>query len=107
MAAGLATTIAFGIAVDDTIHFLNRATQRVRAGDSPDAAVLDTIVDLGSILGATSIVLIAGVALTLVSDFSAVRTFGKLTIAILVFALVADLVILPAMLLAFRRWSRP
>lgn len=106
MAAGLATTIAFGIAVDDTIHFLNRATQPRREGIALETAIGDTIVDLGSILGATTVVLIGGVALTLASDFSTVRTFGGLTIAILGFALVADLVILPAMLLAFPRWSR-
>lgn len=106
VSAGLATTIAFGIAVDDTIHFLNRAIQQLRAGETLEQAVVGTLPALGPILTTTTVVLVAGVGLTLTSDFVTVRDFGYLVVVILVFALIADLLILPAALLSWTKWFR-
>lgn len=106
VSAGLATTIAFGIAVDDTIHFLNRALEQMRAGESLDGAIAGSLVPLAPILTATTFILVAGVALTLSSDFVTVRDFGYLVVVILVFALISDLVILPAALLTWTKWFR-
>lgn len=106
VAAGLAMTIAFGIAIDDTIHVLNHIQRRIAGGTPPRDAVITTVGHMSPILGATTIILIGGLSLTLFSDFHSVRSFGELTILVLAFAVFGDLLILPATLLVDRKWLR-
>ncbi|MEZ5812144.1 MAG: MMPL family transporter [Rhizobiaceae bacterium] len=104
IATGLAMTIAFGVAVDDTVHFINRAFLERDAGASAAGAVENAITGVGFVLCATTVVLGAGISLTFLSNFLTVRLFGQLMIMILTFALLADLLILPAIMLMYRRW---
>lgn len=104
IATGLAMTVAFGVAVDDTVHFVNRAFLERNAGAPATKAVGNAITGVGFVLCATTMVLGAGISLTFLSNFLTVRLFGQLMILILVFALLADLLILPAIMLMYRRW---
>ena len=94
--------MALGIAVDDTIHFLTRyRTERERAGrlealDRTFSAVADPIAE-------TSMVAAAGFLVLLLSDFVPLIYFGLLTALALAAALVADLLVLPALLVAIDR----
>lgn len=106
IATGLAMTIAFGVAVDDTIHFVNRAYLERDAGRDAASAIGGSIVGVGFVLCATTIVLGAGISLTFLSNFYTVRLFGQLMIMILFFALMADLLILPAVMHTYRRWHQ-
>ncbi len=106
IATGLAMTIAFGVAIDDTIHVINRVLFERHSGRDVTAAIRSAITGVGFVLCATTLVLGAGISLTFLSSFYTVRLFGGLMIMILVFALLADLIILPAMLMITRRWRR-
>ncbi len=94
----VAFTIAFGIAVDNTIHFLHRfRLERDRGKDSSDAisAVLNTV---GPVLSVTTIILAAGLGVTMLSHLPMVQLYGRLSVLILIVALIADIVLLPAIL---------
>ncbi|SLN60975.1 efflux RND transporter permease subunit [Roseisalinus antarcticus] len=96
----MAFTIAFGIAVDDTVHLLNRLRLACRGGRPLDrssmTAALETSV--APIVG-TSLVLFAGFGTTIFSTLPTVSIFGQLTAAVLVIALVTDLFLFPSLLI--------
>lgn len=96
--AVLALTIAFGIAVDDTTHFLNRHALARHAGCSNSAALHQAMQTAGSAVITTTVVLLAGFAATMFSEFFPVRLFGGMLMLSLVAALLADLILLPALL---------
>lgn len=101
---GLAMTVAFGIAVDDTIHFLNHLRLEQKSGMPFAQAVSRTICNVGHVLIVTTLILIAGIGLTVFSQFDTVRLFGSMMILILSLALIADLLFLPAALLKLDSW---
>ncbi len=96
--------IAFGIAVDDTIHFLARLRRERAEGHDHTEAVRITITGTGRAIVQTTVVLVLGFGFLLGSEFLANFNFGLLTGVTLTAALVADLTLLPALLLTFRRW---
>lgn len=92
-------TVAFGLAVDDTIHVLNRyELEKNRAGTTA-RAVSRTLRLIGTVLILTTVVLIAGLAVTQLSAVPPTRQFGLICLTTLVFALLADLLILPSLIL--------
>jgi predicted RND superfamily exporter protein len=105
--SAIALTIAFGIAVDDTVHVLNRlrlTAPRERPFDPQ--SVRQVFSDLAPVLVTTTVVLAFGM---LGSQFSAVPTiayFGILCIVVFALALIAVLVVLPAVMLT-RRGAAP
>ena len=101
LASAMALTIALGIAVDGTAHLLNRfAPLRRRRG--PRAALAATLRALGPVLVTSTAVLCLGLLPALASWSAGVALFAAFAIATLVFALVADLVVLPALLVLGR-----
>ncbi len=96
----LVFVIAFGIAVDDTIHFLNRYRMERQRGLSVDDAVTATILGTGKAMLITSLVLMGGFILLLASDFGGTLNTGLFTALTIVFALLADLLLLPVLV----RW---
>lgn len=91
--------LAFGISIDDTIHVVAGYNQRRVAGDPQ--AIVNTLQETGSALLLSTVALVLGFSVLCVSNFPANRTFAYLLSATLVFALVADLVFLPALLAVF------
>lgn len=102
-ASVIALTVAFGIAVDDTVHFMSRLNVESGRTATLDDAVYQTISRIGPVLVLTTVVLVAGLAITLFSDLPAMRLFGKLFVATLVAALLGDVLILPALVLSLRK----
>ncbi|GHA11139.1 hypothetical protein GCM10007989_01810 [Devosia pacifica] len=101
----LALTIAFGIAVNDTIHFLSHYLHDRRAEGKPhEEAVKHTILRIGGAIVATTIILCAGTAIVATSDLPQVAMFGQLFVLSIALALLGDLFMLPAILLAGRRF---
>lgn len=95
----IALTVAFGIAVDDTLHVLNRL-RLAREGDL--TARLDrAIAAAGPPVAATTMVLMAGLVVTLASALPGLAIFGLLIAIAVALALLADLFLLPGLL----RWS--
>ena len=95
----LVFSIAFGIAVDDTIHLLGRVRAAVSQGHSMAAAVQEGLRDSGRALVITTVVVAAGFSLLLFSQFEALFVLGLMTIVSAVAAVAADLFALPTLLL--------
>jgi len=99
----IAFTVAFGLAVDDTIHFLNRLAVEESRTNSPEKAVRQTLFVVGPVLVLTTIVLVLGLAVTVFSAVPPTQLFGRLAMTMLVAALIADLLLLPAIILTLRK----
>ncbi len=96
--AVLSLTIAFGIAVDDSVHYINRFQRARRDGLAPDASHRAALGDVGRVMAVTTLLISAGLAVALTSAFFPVRLFGGLMIVTFAAALVADLTLLPALM---------
>jgi len=96
-------TIAFGIAVDDTIHFMSKLKLELNRGLPFREALRNTLLATGKAIWLTSVILSAGFMLLVFSDFSGTFYTGLLVSLTLVFALFADLLFLPALLLFFQK----
>ncbi len=94
-------TIAFGIAVDDTIHFLGKLRLVLKQTDDMLYALRSTLASTGKAIVFTSLILCAGFLILGLSDFQATRLIGLLISSVLLFALICDLFLLPALLLVF------
>ena len=98
----LAMTI--GIVVDDTVHFLSKYRRaRSEHGYSPEDAVRYAMHTVGRAILTTSAVLVAGFLILVVSPFVPTASVGLLTALIIALALIADLVLLPPLLMAVDR----
>ncbi|MEE2829078.1 MAG: MMPL family transporter [Myxococcota bacterium] len=102
MLSAMVFSIGLGIAVDDTIHFLARYRSELRDGRSPEDAVRRTVEQTGRAIVHTSLVLLVGFGVLFTSSFPPNRTFSVLAGAMIFAALLADLYLLPALLLWFR-----
>lgn len=94
-------TISFGIAVDDTIHFMSKLRIELSKGRQFVYALKRTYLATGRAITLTSIILVSGFLLLMFSDFLGTFYIGLLISATLVFALIADLVVLPILLIYF------
>jgi uncharacterized protein len=95
-------SVALGIAVDDTTHFVHRYREEVlRLGEGPEA-IRRTLVAIGRPIVLTSLILVAGFLVNALSDFRAIVECGLLSALTIGFALVSDLLLLPALLLLLR-----
>ena len=94
-------SIAFGIAVDDTIHFLAKYRQELIANNwEINISVYNALRETGVSMFYTSIVLFFGFSVFTVSDFGGTVALGALVSATLLFAMLANLLLLPSMLLS-------
>jgi len=94
-------SVALGIAIDITIRFLVNYKQQSSGGSDPKATVVETIHSTGLSIIYTSIVLIAGFVIFCFSGFGGTKALGWLTSLTLVTATVANLVLLPALIIGF------
>lgn len=94
-------TIAFGIAVDDTIHFLSKLKLELSKGKTLLRAIRTTYITTGKAIILTSLVLFAGFFMLVLSDFEGTFAMGALVSVSLLMAVIADLMLLPILLLVF------
>ncbi len=105
--SAMVATIALGIALNDTIHFMLHYRMRTRMQGMPiQEAVNETLAHLGRPLVWTSLVHMAGFAIFLLTDFIPLFQFGLLSSIAMFAALIGDLVLLPNLLLVFDRQPR-
>ena len=105
LAASVVVAVAFGIIVDDTIHFLSKYLKFRREGLPASEAVRSTFSTVGRALGTTTLVLSAGFLVFAASGFELSWALGLLVSITIVFALVADFLLLPTLLIAIDRRS--
>ncbi|WP_439488420.1 efflux RND transporter permease subunit [Algoriphagus sp.] len=100
-------TVAFGIAVDDSIHFMSRLKVELSSGKNLIYALKRTYLETGKALVLTTAVLVSGFGLLIFSQFGVTHFTGLLISASLIFALLADLALLPLLLLPLKRmWEK-
>lgn len=95
-------SIAMGIAVDDTIHYIHRYLEELRDGAS-ERAVQRSHGTVGHAVLYTSLIIVLGFSLLAFSDFVPSVLFGLLTALAMTLALVFALTVLPALLSRFVR----
>ena len=104
----IAITVAFSLAIDSTVHFLNRfRLEEMRIGPGEGnalEALKSTAHHIGPAVVLTTIVLALGLGVTMLSTLPSLRLFGQLTAVCLFASLVAQLLILPATIALFRRY---
>jgi uncharacterized protein len=104
----LVFSIAFGIATDDTIHFLAKFRQELkRSKKSIKSALSSTIQEVGTSLVYTSIVLFFGFIIFAFSDFQGTISLGILTSVSLFFALFSNIFVLPSLIMSFEKRLNP
>ena len=96
-------TIAFGIAVDDTIHMLGKLRIELARGRTVPYAMKRAFFSAGKAVTVTSIMLCSGFISLVFSDFASVFYMGLLVSITLAMAVVADLLLLPVLVLYFLR----
>jgi len=97
----LVFSIAFGISVDDTIHFLAKYRQELIAHKwQVRKSVYAALRETGVSMFYTSVVLFFGFLIFTVSSFGGTKALGGLVSVTLLFAMVANLLLLPSLLLS-------
>ncbi len=100
----LVFSIAFGISVDDTIHFLAKYRQELTANNwQIKKSVYAALRETGLSMFYTSIVLFFGFSVFTISSFGGTVALGALVSITLLFAMLANLLLLPALLLSLER----
>lgn len=99
MGTVLIGSIALGLAVDDTIHFLWQYVNERRNGASVQDALIVTIRLTGLAIFLTSMIIAAGFSVMMLSQFIPTADFGLFTTAAILLAMLADLLLLPAILM--------
>ena len=94
--AAVVMGMILGIVLDDTIYFI-ATWRRGLLGEAGDA-VKYSMQRVGPALIATSVTLVAGLSMGLLSDFGPIWSMSILSVSIIVTALVVDLLLLPALL---------
>ena len=103
MAASVVTVVAFGIIVDDTIHFLSKYLKARKEGLPAPDAVRYTFGAVGHALTTTTIVLSLGFLVFMASGFELSWALGILVSMTIVIALLTDFLLLPTLLMAIDR----
>ena len=104
VASILTASVALGIAVDDTLHFVTWFLRQRRAGCPVDSAVREAISRCGRPMLHTTLICAGSMLPFFLSDFLPTSKFALLMILILAGAILGDLLLLPALLQA--RWQR-
>ena len=100
----LVFSIAFGISVDDTIHFLAKYRQElIDSKWKIQRSVYAALKETGVSMFYTSIVLFFGFSVFMISEFGGTVALGGLISATLLFAMLANLVLLPSLLISLER----
>ncbi len=100
----LVFSIAFGISVDDTIHFLAKYRQElIKNNWKIRRSVYGALHETGVSMFYTSIVLFFGFSVFTISSFGGTVALGALVSITLLFAMLSNLLLLPALLLSLER----
>ena len=103
----LIVAIAIGLGTDYTVHLTDRFVTERRAGSRRDA-LRSTLVETGGAVLASGVTTMAGFGLLMLTIIPSLQRFGFVTAVVTGYALVATLVVLPALLVLWdRRRERP
>ncbi len=105
--AGLLTaSVAMGIAVNDTLHFVNWYSWRLSLGDTREQAVAHTFSNCARAMIHTMLISCCSMLPFMFAQFNPTRQFAMLMIAMMSTSILGDLVLLPALLLSpLGKWN--
>lgn len=100
----LVFSIAFGLSVDDTIHFLAQYRQELTRNNwKIKKSVFATLKEAGISMFYTSVVLFAGFSVFMLSDFGGTIALGGLVAITLAFGMLSNLMLLPCLVLTLNK----
>ena len=99
MATSLIAGVAIGLAVDDTIHYLVSYNHEFKKDLNKENALKKTIRHMGKPIIFTTVTISLGFSVLMFSSFKPTAVFGLMMVITMVSALVADLLLLPALML--------
>lgn len=102
----LVASISIGIAVDDTVHFMHHYHRYFEKTGSAVQAVTQTLQTSGRAMLTTSIVLCVGFSMLIWSQMHNITNFGLLTASTIFMALIADLILAPALMILIHHRRR-
>ena len=108
VATVMVASIALGMALDNTIHFIHRFREELDKGNSQVDAIYNTLHGIGRAMIFGSLVTAAGFLILCLSQFKPMIYFGLLSTITIFAALLADLFLHPVLLLLFGQgyWKR-
>ncbi|MES9961329.1 MAG: MMPL family transporter [Sedimenticola sp.] len=98
--------ITIGIGVDDTIHYVHRFREEIRVDGDYWAAVKRCHASVGRAIYYTSVTITLGFSILVLSNFIPTINFGILTGIAMVVALIANLTLLPLLIVIFRPFGK-
>ncbi len=99
MFTSLIASIAIGLAVDDTIHYMVRYNREFRKDLDDRRALKETLLHMGRPIVFTTITISIGFAVLSLSNFTPTAVFGTMMVITMLSALVGDLLLLPSLML--------
>ncbi|QOY52884.1 efflux RND transporter permease subunit [Candidatus Sulfurimonas baltica] len=93
--------ISIGIAVDDTIHYIYRYSLEYRETSNAKLSMFNSHASIGTAMFYTTTIIMTGFSILVLSNFIPTIYFGLLTMLAMFMAIVADLMLLPVLLLLF------
>jgi predicted RND superfamily exporter protein/CRP-like cAMP-binding protein len=99
MATSLIASIAIGLAVDDTIHYLVRYNKEFKKDLNEEHALKTTLLQMGRPIIYTTLTISVGFSILAFSSFKPTAVFGIMMVIIMLSALVGDLILLPSLML--------
>ena len=94
----MTASVAMGIAVDDTIHYMTWYRDALGRGETRKSAIKYAYEKVGTAMTQTTLIGGLGLAAFAMSTFTPTQRFGTLMLFLLAAALVGDLIVLPAVL---------
>ena len=101
LSTSLIFTLAFGIAVDDTIHLISKLKIELNKGKSLLYALKRSFLTTGKAMIVTSVILCSGFLTLIFSNFTSTYLMGLLVSITLFLALLADVILLPLLIIKF------
>jgi len=98
-------SIAIGLAVDDTIHFFHNFRRYYLKTQDAAKAIEHTFFTTGKAMVITTVVLSLGFFAYMMAQMVSVHNFGLLTGSVIIMALLADLLLAPALMMVVARWG--
>jgi predicted RND superfamily exporter protein len=103
MGTAMVAAVVLGIAIDDTVHLLVQYKRRRNAGRDAASSMREAALHVGRAVVTTSIALALGFFVLTLSSWASVASFGFLSGIAILGAMIADLIVLPALVLAIAR----
>ena len=101
----VALTVAFGIAVDDSIHLLNQHMIEMES-KNVETSIKNALKEVSPAMVSTTLILVVGLSITLLSELPIITIFSTIVTSTLVFAVITNIFQMPSYLIEFGHTGR-